>query len=146
MAKCKCTVCAQSIEFDLKDEWRIGPCPHCGKDTLLRSPLTEDSAIKSPAMSQTSHVQKRLESIRGNSCYKTLRGVIDICFIVSAILVFVAVAACWGGYGEVHPVIATILGVVAIVILIAGKQSSLLLVDIADAILHNHSSNKLKNE
>ncbi|MEK7781965.1 MAG: hypothetical protein AAB370_10750 [Verrucomicrobiota bacterium] len=76
-----------------------------------------------------------LNEVRVDSCYKTLRGLIDLIqllWITAAIIVAVA-GAVQAANGELLPGVLWICaGGAAIVMAVASKQAALLLVDIAD--------------
>ena len=87
-----------------------------------------------------------LAYIRKNTCYGVLRSIIEISFALSLIAVigYVLVAGIaslaveHGGYG----ILALFSGVLGVILLIAARQSALLLIDIADTLIHEHSKNK----
>lgn len=156
LIKCNCNHCSTHLEFEAGNEGVVIACPSCGLDTTLYVPPPPPKPIqpakKTPPLSQTIPDPKKdapprpptaadaLNEVRVNSCYKTLRGLIDLVF---ALYVGVVALICFGciiqvvertdGYREwVFPVL-TLLGAVASVIIAVGvKQAALLVVDIAD--------------
>jgi hypothetical protein len=90
-------------------------------------------------------VKEYLEHVRENSCYGVLRSIIEV---VTALTVVAAVFAIAGGvfylikremafglYG-----VGT--GVGSIILIIGARQGALLLIDIADTLLHHHSKTR----
>jgi hypothetical protein len=82
-----------------------------------------------------------------------LRSLIDVCFVLCLIAVigaivmsFVGMFAIGGGgipvFGALSAgVMSIFVGLLAIAILIAARQSVLILIDISDSLLHEHSKN-----
>jgi hypothetical protein len=67
-----------------------------------------------------------------------LRSIIDISVVLSFIAILASIPL--GGSANVLMLIGIALG--SIVILVAVRQSAFLLIDIADALLHDHSKNR----
>lgn len=87
-------------------------------------------------------VKDYLGHIRENSCYGVLRGIIEL---FAALIMVAAVLAI--GVGIFHLVQKQIAmglyeigsGIVSLILIIGLRQSALLLIDIADTLLHEHS-------
>jgi hypothetical protein len=144
IAKCACLNCGQHMEFEAESAGQLVPCPACGKQTRLLMPLKSftPESVKSKLDARLSPEAATLKMIRGASCYKTLRTVIELSMgILLGILLLAAigwVVGCLFSVGELgmtsFPMAA--LGVVALifvaVLVLALRQSCLLLIDIAD--------------
>lgn len=103
-------------------------------------------AAEAPVTCRQLRMRAHLKGIRADSCYPVLRAVFKVgiaILICLAILagVFVRLAVAADGDGTGFPsAITTVLGVGAMVLLLlAVRQSGLLLVDIADTLLDHHS-------
>jgi hypothetical protein len=83
-----------------------------------------------------------LSFIRANTCYGVLRTIIEISFVFSLIAALgytlVAGIGSLGGNG----ILAAFTGLLVIFLLVAARQSALLLIDIADTLLHEHSKGR----
>ena len=89
-----------------------------------------------------SAVHAHLAHIRKNSCYGVLRFIIEITFglslIGTIIFFFVTLIQTSEGNGVATLSIA-FAGVLAVTFLVAARQSALLLIDIADTLLHKNA-------
>jgi hypothetical protein len=152
--KCNCNHCSAHLEFDSASAGSVIPCPTCGMDTTLYVPGQKPFApiTNRPAIPSSS--AESLKQIRQQSCYGTLRGLIDliqyIIFAGAALLAVGSVAGFFIGIfqgsagaasGTVGIILGWVLACVIVVLAIAMKQAALLLVDIADCqiqlVAHN---------
>jgi hypothetical protein len=152
--KCNCNNCSAHLEFDSAIAGQAITCPTCGMETTLyvpqapplpkvEKPLARSSEpIANPLGAPTSPAES-LRQIRLQTCYKTLRGLVDlvqILFFVAAGLVVLGSIGVFFAGGEDLPfggkilylLIALALAFILVVLGIAWKQAALLLVDIAD--------------
>ena len=102
-------------------------------------PVAPDSIIRH-------RVRNHLALVRANTCYRVLRGLIDVVFGLAVFLVGGCLLEYLGIMSREHDenwilytVGWSISGILVIVILIAARQSALLLIDIADTLLYEHS-------
>ena len=87
-------------------------------------------------------VASHLADIRRNSCYKVLRSVIEISFVLGLIGVgFSAVYTLITGRAS-ERIFAGGLGILGIILLTAAYQSALVLIDIADTLLNEHAKGR----
>jgi hypothetical protein len=170
-AKCPCQHCNGHIEFEPDQAGQTVVCPHCGLDTTLFIPVeptkhdrildansrfASETRSKQPASkprpkSAQDYANEHLKFIRDNSCYGTLRSIINVC---AGIAGTIAVLICMGGASESIAASADrliklliIFGALAgiglsIVVIIGVRQLSFLLIDIADMLLHRHTADK----
>jgi hypothetical protein len=155
--KCYCESCGGGIEFDPAECEINHPgrafgkqtdCPHCGQKTLLFTPDAAPSQIPKPGLlkhGESVGVKAYLNHIRENSNYLVLRGVINTAFallmlgvVVGALLSSISEFGI-GGKPGIAIVASVVLGVFACIIIAAAWQSALLLVDVADTLIHEHS-------
>jgi rRNA maturation protein Nop10 len=163
IAKCPCQQCGTNIEFEIENDGEFIDCPACGKQTRLLLPvaqrISEDDhetyrqELKSTFKTKTGKSAKgaaakeHLKLIRSESCYPHLRTIINVCFALLVIGVCIyAVIILWIplSFGNWSAAALTICGVVvgsiiAVIVLIALRQSALLLIDIADTLLNEHA-------
>lgn len=157
LIKCNCNHCSTHLEFEAGNEGEIISCPSCGMDTKLYAPPPPPKPIEpskpKPPLSRTIPdptketasrsltVAEALNQIRVDSCYKTLRGLIDLLFFLYVGIASIVCLGCLvqavdstvNGYRELVKPVLILLGAVASVIIAVGlKQAALLLVDIAD--------------
>jgi ABC-type microcin C transport system permease subunit YejE len=134
IATTNCQHCGKEFETDGMNRTEF--CPHCGKETSIVAQV----AVPAPASS--TGTAATLKQIRQQTCYKTLRGLIDLVqilfFVAAGFAVLGAIAGCFEG-SEVLPaskfanvIIGLASAFILIVLAIAWKQAALLLVDIAD--------------
>ena len=136
IANTKCQHCGNEFEIDGMNRTEF--CPHCGKETSIVAQV----AVPAPAsVTGVSSAAATLKQIRQQTCYKTLRGLIDlvqILFFVAAGLVVLGgvVGLFVGDEAPAKKFLTVIVGAasafILIVLGIAWKQAALLLVDIAD--------------
>ena len=125
-------------------------CPTCGMDTKLYLPpgfLPPETPPNAPALATLPHTvttpRETLKAIRRNSCYNTLRGLINLVqallFLAAVLIALAAIAQVVlpaPGSDPAPRTIELIAGLFSSVLLItlgiAAKQAVLLLVDIAD--------------
>jgi len=154
--KTSCHNCGINIEHD---DWMIGQeaqCPDCGQ-TILLAPKKETQSpppkeLPELKTKQVSAAQMHLELIRDNSCYKQLRQVIDVVYIIGFVAAIIglligvlngrATILNGDGGGWIDVLLSIVSAIGAIIFLVAGRQAALLAVDIADTLLHEHSQSK----
>jgi len=159
LIKCTCNNCSTHLEFESGNEGTTITCPSCGMETQLYVPQSIGAlnpAIMPPrsfpppksaktAPRSANAFASKLAQIRLATCYKTLRIVIDVVFTLSKVLVALAgtllfVGSIFTPFEDISVpakiaiqvafVLATLL---AVGLLHAAHQASLLLVDIADS-------------
>jgi len=166
-AKCPCQQCGVNIEFDVEQANQFVACPSCGNQTRLLLPSSKP-AIKEkesnrpqhltmldlatrlkdllPKTAGNSETKKHLEFIRETSCYPELRFIINVCFLLLLIAVGCFVIFSAGTAIKYNQLFSFVLflggGALAVALLIAIRQSSLLIIDIADTLLHEHAKTK----
>ena len=99
--------------------------------------------------------QQNLADIRSRSCYKTLRFVINVTFGVLSLSALALIFFAASGKGIIYlgqppagsdvlkdRVLFMLPGVVFLILSIAGRQMSLLLIDIADTLISDHNRNR----
>jgi hypothetical protein len=111
-------------------------CPHCGKETSI------GAHVAAPIPANVTGAAATLIQIRQQTCYKTLRGLIDLVQILFFVAAGVAALGAFAGVfakddlpagGKfLYVIIGAAAGFILIVLGIAWKQAALLLVDIAD--------------
>jgi DNA-directed RNA polymerase subunit RPC12/RpoP len=137
IATTTCQHCGNEFEIDVMNRTEF--CPHCGKETFI---VGQVSAPAPAYTAGTVSTAGTLKQIRQQTCYKTLRGLIDLVqilfFVAAGFAVLGAIAGCYEG-SEVLPasksanvVVGLASAFILIVLAIAWKQAALLLVDIAD--------------
>ncbi|HAO78566.1 MAG TPA: hypothetical protein DCQ92_06235 [Verrucomicrobia subdivision 3 bacterium] len=176
IANTKCQHCGNEFETDGMNRTEF--CPHCGKETTLYVPPpapvpeVEQSAQK-PTLPTPNPLTKEqiewresrratgsnplspadtLQQIRQQTCYKTLRGLIDLVQILFFVAAGLAVLGVGAGFfaGSDAPAagkfVTVIIGIasafILIVLAIAWKQAALLLVDIADCQIRLAGKNR----
>jgi DNA-directed RNA polymerase subunit RPC12/RpoP len=131
IATARCQHCGNEFETDGVNKSEF--CPHCGKESFIFGQVAGLTA---------SNTATTLKQIREQTCYKTLRGLIDLV----QVLIFVAAALAVLGAGAglfsesdtlaggkfVTAIVGAASAFILIVVAIAWKQAALLLVDIAD--------------
>jgi integrase len=93
-AKCNCNHCSAHLEFDSASAGSVTTCPTCGMDTTLYVPAQKPFApiTNRPAIPSSS--AETLKQIRQQSCYGTLRRLIDLVqYIIFAIAALLAIGA-----------------------------------------------------
>jgi hypothetical protein len=91
-------------------------------------------------------VKDHLRYIRENSCYQVLRSIIEIC--IALVILAAAIGGLGGGAlllrdGKTEAGLIQIAAGIGILILAIGlRQSALLLIDVADSLLHEHSKGR----
>jgi hypothetical protein len=151
-AKCNCNNCSTHLEFDSANAGQTINCPSCGMETKLYLPPPPpvpriDKPAHQPTLTASSSLAsgagEQLKQIRHQTCYKTLRSLIDLVQIIiiggAALTLVGAAVGLFRTSDEASFAFRlwTFLGIacgcfVAAVLSIAGKQAALLLVDIAD--------------
>jgi len=105
----------------------------------LQAPLASPSVVLD--LSSKARVKMYLASIRANSSYSLLRGTVDVLFALSAF----AACAYWLAFlfafraAPLSILLSLFLCALALALLFAFRQCALLLIDIADTLLHEHS-------
>ncbi len=144
--KCNCNNCSVHIEFEENQVGQTVTCPACGMETKLYNPKKQPQPRPKSAPKPHNPFAQSLAGIRVESCYKTLRGVIDFTFILAKALAgLFAVLSILGSVlmssfearvpwwqSLLMAAAAAIAALVIIGLLHAAHQASLLLVDIAD--------------
>jgi DNA-directed RNA polymerase subunit RPC12/RpoP len=150
IANTKCQHCGNEFETDGTNKSEF--CPHCGKETFIFGQV----AVPAPAsITGGSSTAATLKQIRQQTCYKTLRGLIDLVQILIFVAVGLAVLGAFGGLffpdsetPAAGKFLTLIIGAasafILIVLAIAWKQAALLLVDIADCQIRL-AGNKISN-
>ncbi len=140
-----CVHCQNTIEFNAEAAGQTTPCPHCGKETLLRLPAPPQ-LTHTPAKPVGNPVLAHLKFIRKNTSYRELRSFIRVCFRLLVASVGLYACFSWlettvggGTDGAGGALATTMLGLIAIAILVAARQSAFVVLDIADTLLHQHS-------
>lgn len=106
--------------------------------------VTSDSS--EPVAAPKWNVKDYLAYIRDNSCYGVLRSIIEVC---TALALIAAIFSIIGGAlflikQEIASGLYAVGSGVAGLIVIAGiRQAALLLIDIADTLLHHHSKTQI---
>jgi hypothetical protein len=152
IAKTSCQHCGIHLEFDAESANQFISCPSCGQQTrlILPSPAKPSPQPKFnapaavPILSQT---EKHLALIRKKSCYPQLRFIINVCFLLLLIAIGISALILVGAASDqdegvlLVKRILFILGCasLAVALLIAIRQSALLMIDIADTLLHEHA-------
>ena len=149
--KFSCPHCSQNISADSGDAGLNSECPSCNQPIIVpkfQPPSSAPARTSPPAAKPTATpsttanasqqaAKEYLAHIRKNTCYHTLRTIIDVSVVLSFIAILCGIPIGWSA--NVLLLIGTLLG--SIVILIAVRQSAYLLIDIADALLHDQSKN-----
>jgi DNA-directed RNA polymerase subunit RPC12/RpoP len=134
IATSKCQHCGNEFETDGMNRTEF--CPHCGKETSI-APQVPAPAYTAGTFSAAS----TLKQIRQQTCYKTLRGLIDLVQILFFVAAGLAVLGVFAGFfeggdapvaGVVNVIVVAASAFILIILGIAWKQAALLLVDIAD--------------
>ena len=137
IANAKCQHCGNVFETDGMNKSEF--CPHCGKETLIVGQAFVPAPAHTASMVSTAAT---LEQIRQQTCYKTLRGLIDLVQILFFVAAGLAVLGAFAGFFEgsdvpaagkfLYAIVGAASAFILIVLGIAWKQAALLLVDIAD--------------
>jgi hypothetical protein len=139
---CECPHCGQKIEFELEALNTDAPCPQCGNTIKLAparaAPIVPPAAAPVVASAVLGRpVKEYLKKLRENSCYGALRTLIDVSFllcVIGCLLTGVTMGLMDSGTGgRVMAVSITVLGTV---LLIAFRQAAFVVIDIADALIH----------
>ena len=147
IANTKCQHCGNEFETDGMNRTEF--CPHCGKE----SSIVPQVAVPAPAYTAgTSSTAATLKQIRQQTCYKTLRGLIDLVQILFFVAAGLAVLGVGAGFfaGSDAPaavkfqivIVGAASAFILIVLGIAWKQAALLLVDIADCQIRLAGKNR----
>jgi hypothetical protein len=157
IARCKCNHCPAHLEFDSANAGQLINCQTCGMETTLYVPPPPPAPKSATPISNPQEHQfppaESLKQIRHQTCYQTLRSLINIlqffCFIFAGLIALGALASVFD-YSHIKTadgesaesmskivfggrILLGLAGAIVFVFLaIAGKQSALLLVDIAD--------------
>lgn len=139
IATTNCQHCGNGFEIDGMNGTEF--CPHCGKETSI---VAQVSAPAPASTTGTPSTAATLKQIRQQTCYETLRGLIDLVqalfFIAAGLPVLEVVRRLLERNPDSNILIvatlglllALLLGFILVVLGIAWKQAALLLVDIAD--------------
>jgi hypothetical protein len=135
IATTNCQHCGKGFEIDGMNRTEF--CPHCGKETSVLKQASPPAPAPAPASTATT-----LKQIRQQTCYRTLRGLIDLVQILFFVAAGLAVLGALGIFfqgGDVpaggkilYAIVGAASAFILIVLGIAWKQAALLLVDIAD--------------
>jgi hypothetical protein len=113
-----------------------------GPESVLPEASQSGEQLSSAASAQAQLPQVFLESVRKQTCYSTLRGMIDILAMLS--IVGIIILAGFYIYSGVQNdstftvVVGIVGGLLGCFLVIASKQASLLLVDIADTLIEQN--------
>ena len=99
---------------------------------------TQTTAIHS-APASGKRVKEHLNYIRSITCYKTLRTVIECSFVIC--LLAAALSTVFSVVNQ-QGIATAFLGILGMILLVAIRQSALLIIDIADTLLHEHAKDK----
>ena len=137
--KFECPKCSQHIEV-AADKFDVPvSCPACNyfvtpPADALNQILSQDIAIRTDDQTPLEFI----EAVRAQSCYSHLRGLIDLFALLAIVVIIID--------GLFYIADKAIVGVAVIVIgcfvVVAGRQSALLLIDIADTLIEQ---NRKKN-
>jgi hypothetical protein len=98
--------------------------------------------LSSDTVSQEQSPQTFLQSVRGRTCYSTLRSMIDLLAVLSIVgIVILAGFYIFSGVQDdstLMVVAGIVVGLLGCFLVIASKQASLLLVDIADTLIEQN--------
>lgn len=145
IVKCNCNHCSAHLEFDSENAGQVIACPTCGMETTLYVPPPLPVPQIEKLIQKPSSPAEALKQIRQQTCYRTLRSLIDLIqkllFIFAGLSALASISvpiltAVREGDGLAGGIVSAILGVVCsaiiVVVAIAWKQAASLLVDIAD--------------
>lgn len=138
IANTKCQHCGEEFEIDGMNRTEF--CPHCGKETSIVARVSVPAPASITGVSGTAAT---LKQIRRQTCYKTLRELIDLVqilfFVAAGLFILGALLGVVFGGDQMlagGKIVTLIVGAasafILIVLAIAWKQAALLLVDIAD--------------
>ena len=141
----RCELCNGEIEIEESQDGQEVSCPWCAANTTLRLPPkpTRDAIEKVGTWA-------RLVDVRRNTCYKALRIVVSICFGLVYIILAVSLMGSLlavAGFGAVGMdradggLSVAALCIVAVVV-VAGHQATLLLIDIADVLIYDSAKRR----
>ncbi len=149
IASVKCQHCGNEFETDGMNRTEF--CPHCGKETSIVGQVSVPAPTYTAVTSSTAAT---LKQIRQQTCYKTLRGLIDLVQILFFVAAGLSVLGAFAGFFEgdevpaagkfLYAIVGAASAFILIVLGIAWKQAALLLVDIADcqiSLVGNKNSN-----
>ena len=141
---CACPHCGQQIEFESDSADEVVPCPNCQQQVTLTVPAVKPSpsvvAVSIPARS----VKAYLKILRANSCYGTLRAFVNVSFclcVLGCFLTGVAAIVAEPPLLATSPILAVPATLLAILLLIAGRQAVFVVIDIADALIQEGNRN-----
>jgi hypothetical protein len=150
IVQCPCQHCRLPIEFEPEQAGEFVTCPRpdCGQQTRLLLPGQTPGRGRP---SDDSAERTTLENLRKKTCYGTLRSLIEFYFIlglggavielVAAFVYFFTDGTSLGERGYVL-IVSIVLFIFAIIIVVAAKQSSLLLVDLTDCQIAERTGKK----
>lgn len=136
------------------DKGKTVECPWCAKETaiIIKNPPVTDvpAPAPRPVIKQAARMitpailaREHLNTIRANSCYTALRSALGLVFGCVYVLLGIAlVASITSVFVNGTAILAAAIVAVTVIIFaalfaVAGHQASLLLVDIADTLVHH---------
>jgi len=131
-------------------------CPHCETEWTLEPQEAREGEFKCSECSTVFPISRAmtrryLRDIRNDTSYPVLRSVIDISFIIDALLVvlaaiyFLATNISSAGSSNLPLVFVIIISaIVLLVLMFAARESALLLIDVADALIEQGGRNSSK--
>jgi hypothetical protein len=144
--KCACPYCRQEIEFEIENVGSVAPCPTCGKEITLTAPAVKPLARAVAVAMPARPVKEYLHKLRENTCYGALRTCINVvillcilgCLIAGVLLIAseftMATGAAQSGIGMIF--LDGGVTLLFIIVLIAARQAVFVVIDIADALIH----------
>ena len=127
-----CSKCNAEIEDTFDSCWRC-------VDASLSKPQAPDDIGRRPGSRPDEETPLEfIEAVRARSCYSVLRGLVDVFSLLSVAVIIIA-GLFLASY-EVVIRIAVI--VVGCFMIIAGRQSAFLLIDIADTLIEQNRKKK----
>lgn len=144
-----CTKCREQIEDSFDSCWSCGTArdgtPPANPILFQEDSRESATTITKRATGEQSPSQF-IEMVRKRSCYRTLRDLIDIICLISIVVTVIAgVVYLIGGVAAGSPIVVVVgiaITALACVLVIAGKQVSLLLIDIADTLIEQNRKKK----
>ena len=148
MPTCLCVNCSTELEFEASQTDQTIACPSCGLDTLLyyhpepaapaKTPDVGTRPASGPPIGDVS-TRDHLISVRKETCYKELRSVLTFVFGVWAAISGLMIVGGLFGILAGDPYSAMFGvggGLLSVILCSAGWQACILLIDIADLLIH----------
>ena len=142
-ATCLCPHCGQKVEFEAENAGRSAQCPNCQQTVTLTGPAGEASPSVVAIAIPGSPVKEYLKKLRENSCYGALRTIINVSFglcvmgcLLAGVSLIMTPPTLTGAEFFGAPIFVMSVLFLGIVLLIAFRQAAFVVIDIADALLH----------